>query len=96
MSLLAAQNGFHVLANDLQRQFFLGQHPTVNFREGDFLKLDLPRNHFDLAINCSSVEHVGVAGRYGIIVEQNNGDIEVMAHLARVLKPGGLLLNTPS
>lgn len=94
MSLLAAQKGFHVVANDLEEQFFTWQHPNVEFRQGDFLKLDLPRNHFDMAINCSSVEHVGVAGRYGITVDQDEGDLQVMNGLAEVLKPGGLLLTT--
>jgi SAM-dependent methyltransferase len=94
MSLLAAQKGFHVLANDLQQQSFTWQHPNVEFRQGDFLKLEIPRNHFDLAINCSSVEHVGVAGRYGITADQDEGDIEVMKRLADILKPGGLLLMT--
>jgi SAM-dependent methyltransferase len=94
MSLLAAQKGFHVLANDLQEQSFTWQHPNVEFRQGDFLKMELPRNHFDLAINCSSVEHVGVAGRYGITADQDEGDIEVMQRLADVLKPNGRILMT--
>ena len=94
MTLLAAQKGFHVLANDLQKQSFTWQHPNVEFLWGDFLTLDLPTNHFDIAINCSSVEHVGVAGRYGITVAQNEGDMHVMQRLADVLKPGGLLLMT--
>jgi SAM-dependent methyltransferase len=94
MSLLAAQKGFHVLANDLEQQSFTWQHPNVEFRQGDFLKLDLPRDRFNLAINCSSVEHVGVAGRYGITADQGEGDIEVMKRLAEILKPGGLLLMT--
>ncbi|HET8925305.1 MAG TPA: DUF268 domain-containing protein [Candidatus Acidoferrum sp.] len=94
MSLVAAQKGFHVIANDLQEQKFTWQHPCVEFRKGDFLKMDFPRNHFDLAINCSSVEHVGVAGRYGIEVNQDDGDIQVMNRLAEILKPSGLLLMT--
>lgn len=94
MSLLAAQKGFRVIANDLQPQSFTWQHPNVEFRQGDFLELAIPRNHFDLAINCSSVEHVGVAGRYGISADQDEGDIEVMKRLAEILKPGGLLLMT--
>ena len=94
MSLLAAQKGFHVLANDLQEQSFTWQHPNVEFRCGDFLTLDFPKNYFDLAINCSSVEHVGVAGRYGITAEQSEGDVQVMQRLADVLKPGGILLMT--
>ena len=93
-SLLAAQRGFHVIANDLAEQSFSWQHPHVEFRQADFLKLDLPPNHFDLAINCSSVEHVGVPGRYGIRAKQDEGDIQVMEKLAEILKPGGLLLMT--
>src|SRR5712664_3493195 len=45
MSLLAAQKGFNVVANDLEEQSFTWQHPNVEFRQGDFLKLDFPRNH---------------------------------------------------
>ena len=94
LSLLAAQKGFHVLANDLQEQVFNWQHPAVEFRRGDFLTLDLPNDYYDVAINCSSVEHVGIVGRYGIMAETSNGDIEVMRKLAAILKPGGLLLMT--
>jgi SAM-dependent methyltransferase len=94
MSLVAAQKGFHVIANDLQEQTFIWEHPNVEFRKGDFLKLNFPREQFDLAINCSSVEHVGVAGRYGIEINQDDGDIQVMKRLAEILKPGGLLLMT--
>ncbi len=93
-SLMAAQRGFHVLAVDLQEQSFYWRHPKVEFRLGDFLELDLPRNHFDLVINCSSVEHVGVPGRYGITVEQSDGDIQVMQRFADILKPDGRLLMT--
>lgn len=94
MSLLAAQRGFHVVANDLQEQAFTWQHPSVEFLLGDFLNLQLPANHFDLAINCSSVEHVGIAGRYGIDANDNDGDLDVMRHLVEILKPSGVLLMT--
>lgn len=87
MSLVAAQKGFSVIANDLEKQSFPWEHPRVKFLEGDFLNLRLPENHFDLAINCSSVEHVGIVGRYGIEVENNRGDIAVMGRLAEMLKP---------
>src|SRR5215472_17059474 len=33
MSLLAAQKGFHVIANDLQDQAFTWQHPSVEFKQ---------------------------------------------------------------
>ena len=94
MSLLAAQKGYHVLAVDLQDQTFTWQHRNVEFRKGDFLEMDLSQEHFDLAINCSSVEHVGVAGRYGIELGEPDGDLQVMGRLAAILKPGGILLMT--
>jgi SAM-dependent methyltransferase len=94
MSLLAAQKGYQVLANDLQEQSFNWEHPRVKFRCGDFLALNLPNDYYDVAINCSSVEHVGIVGRYGIMAEQSEADIEVMHKLADVLKPGGILLMT--
>jgi SAM-dependent methyltransferase len=94
LSFLAAQRGFRVVANDLRHQDFPWRHPDVEFLEGDFVELSLAEDTFDLAINCSSVEHVGVAGRYGVEVEQVDGDIQVMDRLARILKAGGLLLMT--
>jgi SAM-dependent methyltransferase len=94
MSLVAATKGYRVVANDLQKQSFAWEHPGVEFREGDFLKLELPSNFFDVAINCSSVEHVGIAGRYGIRSNESDGDLEVMRRLAQVLKANGRLLMT--
>ena len=94
MSLLAAQKGFDVLAVDLEQQSFCWRHPRVEFRKGDFLEIDLPSDYFDVVINCSSVEHVGVPGRYGITLRQEDGDIRVMRRFEEVLKPGGLVLMT--
>jgi SAM-dependent methyltransferase len=94
MSLFAAEKGFHVIANDLQKQPFTWRHPNVEFREGDLRTLGLPVDYFDIVINCSSVEHVGIAGRYGIEQWSDDGDLEVMATLAHVLKPEGRLLLT--
>jgi SAM-dependent methyltransferase len=94
MSLVAAQKGFHVIANDLEPQGFCWEHPQVKFVHGDFLKLDVPENHFDLVIDCSSIEHVGVAGRYGITVEDDEGDLQVMRKFERILKPGGKIVMT--
>jgi len=94
MSLLAAQKGFDVLAVDLEQHSFCWRHACVEFRKGDFLEMDLPTNYFDVVINCSSVEHVGVPGRYGITTRQDDGDIRVMRRFEEILKPGGLVLMT--
>jgi len=94
MSLLAATAASTSSPTTSKSKTSVGNTLVFEFRQGDFLKLNLPRNHFDLAINCSSVEHVGVAGRYGIEVNEEAGDIEVMQRLVDILKPGGLLLMT--
>lgn len=94
MSLVAAEKGFRVVAVDLEHQDFAFQHPNITFQLGDFLKLNLPENHFDLVVNCSSVEHVGVAGRYGITAQQDEGDLEAVRKFARILKLDGQLIMT--
>jgi len=58
------------------------------------MKLALPKEHFDLIINCSTVEHVGLVGRYGVTESRPNGDLEAMARLRELMKPGGVMLLT--
>ncbi len=94
LSLLAAFKGFRVVAVDLEAQAFPWQDSNVQFVQGDLLRLVLPENHFDLIINCSSVEHVGLAGRYGVTQDFGDGDLQVMERLYVLLKPNGMLLMT--
>ena len=94
LSFIAARKGYHVTALDLEPQDFLWNHPNVHFLQGDILKAALPQKFFDVIINCSSVEHVGVPGRYGITEAHADADIEVMRRFADLLKPEGLLLMT--
>jgi SAM-dependent methyltransferase len=95
ISLIAACRHFKVMALDLmQPEAYTWKHPRVRFVKGDLLKLALPQNHFDLIINCSTVEHVGLVGRYGVTEERSDGDLEAMRHLQRLLKPKGIMLLT--
>ena len=94
LSLLLARKGFHVVALDLKEQAFPWRDANVEFLRGDILKLDFAANTFDLVVNCSSVEHVGLSGRYGVTQEENDGDIRAMKRLWQLLKPGGMLLMT--
>jgi SAM-dependent methyltransferase len=93
MSLLAAQKASMFWQTIFRSSPLPGSIQTLNSAAATYT-LDFPKNYFDLAINCSSVEHVGVAGRYGITAEQSEGDVQVMQRLADVLKPGGILLMT--
>jgi SAM-dependent methyltransferase len=94
LSLLAARKGFNVTALDLEPQKFPWQDPNVQFMQADLLNTEMPADKYDLVINCSSVEHVGLAGRYGINQSATDGDLEVMRRLGRTLKPGGKFLVT--
>jgi len=94
LSLIAARRGFFVTAFDLERQFFYWQHPNAAFKQGDVLSEDFSSASFDLIINCSAIEHVGLAGRYSVHESRENGDLEAMIRLKGILKPGGLMLLT--
>lgn len=94
LGLIAAQRGFKVTAVDLVPIQWDYVHPRLQFICGDILKLSLPTKHFDLVINCSTIEHVGLAGRYGVTQNNPDGDLEAIAHLREIMKPGGTMLLT--
>jgi SAM-dependent methyltransferase len=94
LSLQAAQRGFRVLGVDLLPHPRYWEHDNFKFIQGDFLQLDLPSNHFDLILNCSAVEHVGLTGRYGVAEREASGDLKAMQRMAEVMKPSGAMLLT--
>ena len=94
LGLAAARKGFSVTAIDLLSIRWYYQHPRLRFVQRDIFDLHLAANHFDLIINCSSIEHVGLAGRYGVSESLPNGDIDAMKRLKELLKPGKLMLLT--
>lgn len=94
LSLVAARRGYQVTAVDLLPVDWLYRHPNLRFLMGDIVSLNLPRASFDLIINCSSIEHVGLAGRYGVTEGNPNGDLEAMAVLMDLCKDGGIMLLT--
>ncbi len=94
LGLIAARRGFHVTCIDLETIRWAYVHPNLKFIQGDALELSFPSRHFDLVINCSSIEHVGLAGRYGVRDHRPDGDIEAMARLWGLIKPSGVMLLT--
>ena len=89
-----ARRNFKVTAVNLGKKKWLWDHPDVDFIQGDVFGLQLPKESFDLIINCSSVEHVGLKGRYDVKEEVPIGDIQAMSLLQRLLKPGKEMLLT--
>jgi SAM-dependent methyltransferase len=94
LSIHAIQRGYQVLALDLEAPVFSWHHPNVEISQGDLLKLELQGGRFDLILNCSTVEHVGLSGRYGVVAQETNGDLKAMAKLRTLLKPNGKMLMT--
>lgn len=96
MGLLGARRGFEVTAIDLEQISWWYEHPHLRFVREDVAKLSLPADSLDLIISCSTVEHVGLAGRYGVSEGRSDGDLEAMSLLRHLLKPGkNLLLTIP-
>ncbi len=94
LALIAAQRGFKVTALDLEAVRWPYLHPRLRFVQGDILDLPLPAQNFDLSINCSTTEHIGLGGRYGVIEKSPDGDLEAMARLRTVMKPDAVMLLT--
>jgi SAM-dependent methyltransferase len=93
MSLCAAQRGHEVVALDRLPLDSGYAHERIEFVQADILDCPLEGRRFDQIINCSSVEHVGLAGRYGSF-EAPDGDLEAMQILRFLLAPGGRMILT--
>jgi len=90
LALIAAQQEFQVTAIDLVPVRWHYLHPSIQFTCGNILELPLPTEHFDLVINCSTLEHVGLTGRCSVA----DGDLEAMTKLRELMKPNGMMLLT--
>jgi SAM-dependent methyltransferase len=93
LSLAAAQRQHDVVALDRMEPALDYTHPRVTAQQADILDRPLEGRRFDQIINCSSVEHVGLAGRYGSS-EDAGGDLEAMAIMRDLLAPQGRMIAT--
>jgi len=94
LAFQAALRGFRTTSIDLTAVNRLYLHPGVRYLQADLLAMALPKNSLDLVINCSTVEHVGLSGRYGVTERRPDGDLEAMQILRRAMKPGAKMLLT--
>jgi SAM-dependent methyltransferase len=93
LALAAAQRGHEVVALDREPPALDYEHPRVVPHRADILDRPLADRRFDQIINCSSVEHVGLTGRYGSF-EAPGGDLQAMEIMAEMLRPGGRMILT--
>jgi SAM-dependent methyltransferase len=82
-----------VVAVDLLPEQYPFHPDGIEYVHADFNELDLAAGSFDQIINCSSVEHVGLAGRYGA-ADEPDGDLRAMEKMHRILKPDGDMVLT--
>jgi hypothetical protein len=94
LSLAAARQGHDVVALDRLPAHPDYRHERVTFVQADILERPLAGS-FDQILNCSSIEHVGLAGRYGSS-DIPDGDLEAMTILRELLaRAGHMLLTVP-
>ena len=94
LAMTAHAAGFDVLAVDLRWFELPLASPKLRFALLDLLRTPLPESWFDLVINCSSVEHAGLVGRYGVCSDDVDGDLKAMCLLRSSMHPGGRMLLT--
>jgi len=91
LSFAAASIGARVTAIDLMPCQFQSVFPNLEFRQIDIMSLDDRNEKYDLILNCSTIEHVGLSGRYNARALVD-GDIEAMQKILKLLKPGGRMI----
>lgn len=92
--LMAALRGGQVLALDLDPPPVPFGHPNLQYVKGDVVRGGLPAGSFDTIINCSTTEHIGLAGRYGSS-DMPDGDLAAMALLReRMAGPAARMILT--
>jgi SAM-dependent methyltransferase len=93
LSLAAAFAGHRVTALDLEPRGFAFDDDRITYLQADVNTVDIADSSFDQVLNCSTVEHVGLAGRYGS-VDNPDGDVAAMGRLRAMLRPGGTMVFT--
>lgn len=93
MAVGALFAGNDVVAVDLLPEQYPFHPHRIEYVEGDFNELEFEPGSFDQILNCSSVEHVGLAGRYGS-PDDPDGDLKAMQKMAGLLRPGGDMVLT--
>lgn len=90
--LAMTRMGYDVTGIDIRKPFF--EREGMKFILGDAMTKDFGNDKFDVVVNCSTTEHIGLGGRYGIQEDRPDGDIEAMENLRNALAPNGIMILT--
>jgi hypothetical protein len=89
---IAADRGWDVVGVGLEPPTKF-THKKFRFYHEDFLKINLACR-FDWVLNISTIEHFGLAGRYGVTEQDDDADLRGMAKARTLMKSHGRMLLT--
>ncbi len=94
-TLMLAGFGYDCYAVDIRRYTITNKikYDNSKFLQEDIRKTSFPEDFFDAITAISTIEHIGLSGRYAI-KEDPRGDIDAFKEMRRILKPGGILIIT--
>lgn len=84
--------GWEVYGIDI-REFKL-RFPNFRFALQDIRSTGFGDNFFDAVYALSTLEHIGLAGRWGITTDDPDGDAKAVTEVERILRPDGTFLVT--
>lgn len=93
--LILAGFGYDVYAIDVREYAILNAMRIAHFTfsKEDIRKTSYPDNFFDSVFAVSTIEHIGLSGRYGMN-EDSVGDQTALNEMARILKASGCIVLT--
>lgn len=68
--------------------------PNFHFAREDIRQTSFPDDFFDCVYAVSTLEHIGLSGRYGVTKDDPEGGLRTIKEIARILCRGGRLLVT--
>lgn len=84
--------GWEVYGIDIRQMKF--RHPNFHFVGEDIKHTSFPDNFFDSACAISTIEHIGLGGRFGVNKNDPQGDVEAVSEVRRIIRPAGNFLVT--
>ena len=89
---VACELGWKVWGIDIRDYNY--KHPNFTFVKGSILDNKFPLKFFEAVTTISTIEHIGIKGRYGLTKSLNLGDLDALSKVRDILKKEGKLILT--
>lgn len=86
--LLMKAMGYDVYGIDIRPY----PNPNFHFIQGNICNTKFPDYSFDVVTAVSTIEHIGLTGRYG--AKKEDSDTKALTEILRILRPDGNLIMT--